>query len=478
MKKIIYFLSFATLCIATNAQNATPNGSFESWTSNTYDVPTPYANSNTESFFKCNTGFNVVKTNDFYHGNFAVQLTTHISTDTCFGYMVSTSNPNGGNPCQWSGGIPYTQTPTGIMGYYKSNISNPDSGGILVAFKNNSVCLGLYMYKFGGVHNAYTPFSFTFNPPLAGAPDTMIFGAVSSDVFSGMALNNSMLQLDSVSLIGVTQPAAMNGDFENWTTQTIDQPANWYLMGGGSNGATGVIKTTDKSNGQFAAEMVTMLGDNNGVPRANSSGISTGYYLNNCGGPNCQRGGYPCTNLIDTLCFYYKYAPSGNDTASVNLALKNMGNTFMYTGQQIYTPAATYQFMQVPYNTMASPMDSIVITFQSSGYRDTALSFVGSDFKVDDVFFKSVGSGLSVSYFKDAPISVYPNPAFDGNFTVDNVKTHDLIRVLNVYGQEVSASIRKTNNKALVHVDAPGAYLVYVNAMGKITQQKVIVGKE
>ena len=478
MKKIYLLITAAFFSASVSAQNAIPNGNFESWTSGTYDVLTGFANSNAESFFKCNTPFNVVKTTDFYHGNFAVQLTTNFGMDTCFGYIVGSPNPNGGNPCQWQGGIPYTQTPSGIMGYYKSNISAPDSGGILVAFKNNGSCLGLYMYKLGGVHNTYTPFSFAFNPPIAGTPDTMIFAAVSSDVFSGIALNGSMLQLDSISLIGATQPAGLNGDFENWTAQTVDKPNNWYMYGGGSNNSGGVLKTTDKYAGQYAAELVTMLGDNNGVPRASGSGVSTGYYLNNCQSGNCQRGGYPFTNQIDTLCFYYKFAPSGNDTANVSMQFKKNFNYVSMMGTNIYTAASAYQYMEVPFNTM-NPVDSVIVSFQSSVWQDSLLSFVGTDFKVDEAHFKSQPLNTGIKTFDAATgMKVFPNPAADGNFVISNVQYYDLVRVYNVFGQEVNALITKENDYAKVQINTPGAYTVFINSRGKITNLKVIVGEK
>ncbi len=477
MKKIIYSLSAILSAFTLNAQTVL-NGSFENWTNITYDFPTGYSNSNGEAYFKCTSPFNIVKTTDFYNGNFAVQLTTVANgNDTCMAYMLSAPQPNGsGNsPCQWPGGIPYTQIPTGIKGYYKSNTTAPDSGGILVAFKNNFVCQGMYLFKLGGVHSTYTPFSFTFNPPLLGAPDTMIFGAVSSDIFNNIAIPGSMLQLDSVSLIGVTQPAAMNGDFENWSNQTIYSPDNWYTMV--SSEGVGVNQTTDKTNGQYAVEMVTRLGDNNGIPRASFGGVSNGYYLNNCGGSNCQVGGMPFTAAVDTLCFYYKYAPMGSDTALVNLNFKKNGSNVNYQNAWYNTPVASYQFAEVPISNGMST-DSVIISFQSSTYNDTAVTFVGSTFKVDDVFFKSQGSSMGISYFKNAPANIYPNPAFDGNFVIDNIGKHDLVRVMNVYGQEVNARVIKSNNKAKVHVDSPGAYMVYINAMGKISNHKVIVGKE
>jgi hypothetical protein len=473
MKKIYSTFAFLLLCFGLNAQS-TPNGGFELWNSTSCDGLTGYTNSNGESVFRCNTGCNATKSSDAYNGSFALELNTFVGAgDTCFGYVVNSMNPQGQNPCMWPGGMPYSSMATGIRGYYKSAITAPDSGGVLVAFRKNGSCLGMYMYKLGGTHSTYTPFAFTFNPPLPMAPDTVLFAAVSSDVFSGIALNGSMLRLDSVSLTGAAQPTMLNGDFENWGTTTYDMPVSWYMN---SDRGNGVAKTTDKNSGSFAVELTTYLGDNNGVPRAQSGGVSTGYYLNNCGGSNCQKGGYPFTNQIDTLCFYYKFAPLNGDTGQCWLNFKKNGNNVYGTSTNIGSPASSYMYKEIPFNTM-TPVDTVIVNFQSSDWNDSTLASVGTVLKIDDVHFKSQpGTGIH-SYDPRAARKIYPNPN-NGVFTIENVDTHDLVRILNVHGQEVNAHITKQGGQAVVQVSTPGVYMVYINAQGKISQQRVAVGKE
>ncbi|HXB40196.1 MAG TPA: T9SS type A sorting domain-containing protein [Bacteroidia bacterium] len=479
MKKIIYLLSAAALFTVTmQAQNAIPNGNFESWTTGTFDTPVGYWNSNPSTFFKCNSAFNCIKTTDSQHGVYAIQLTTNVGTDTCMGYVVNSPNPNGNNPCLWPGGSAYNQIPTGIQGFYKSNEQVGDSGGILVGFKNGGTCLGLYMHKFGGVHNTYTAFNFTFNPPISGTPDTVVFAAVSSDVFNKVQKNGSMLQLDNISFVGASQPATFNGDFENWQSQTANKPNNWYLQT--NDQGSGILQTTDKKAGTYAMEMKTFLGSrgNNNTPAASGAGVSTGYYPNHCGGSCPQRGGHPFTNQIDTLMFYYKYAPSGNDTAQVGLNFKKNGVNVWGTGMWYNTPQSTYQFAKIPFNT-GTPIDSVIVSFQSSSWRDSSLTFIGSDFKVDEAHFASQPLNTGIKTF-DASIGikVFPNPSADGNFVVSNIQTYDLVRVYNVFGQEVNAGITKENDYAKVQINTAGVYFIYVNAQGKITNQKVIVTKD
>ena len=475
MKKIYMIMAGALLSLGSSAQNSIPNGGFESWTSGNYDVPTGYINSNPQTFWMCNS-FNSLKFADPYHGSFAVQMTTvGNGSDACMGYIVNSPNPGNGNPCNWPGGFAYSQVPTGIKGYYKNNSVSNDSAGILVGFRNGTNCLGFYMYKFGGVHNTYTPFQFVFNPPISGTPDTMIFAAISSDVFNNIAVPGNMLQLDSISLTGVSQTAGFNGDFELWQNLPIEKPNSWYFDGNDA-AISSIIKTTDKQAGTYAVELKTYGSMNKqGVPIARGAQISTGYYPN-CNGPCPMKGGYPFTNQIDTLCFYYKYAPSGQDTANVSLNFKKNGNQVFQTGRSCQGAVSTYSYAEVWFNT-GTPIDTVIVSLQSSNWRDSALSFVGSSFKVDDIHFKSQSMGIK-TFGAAATMNVFPNPSSDGSFVVSNVDQHDLVRVLNVFGQEVPATIVKANGEARVQVSTPGAYFVYINSRGRVTTLKVMVDKQ
>jgi hypothetical protein len=476
MKKNIYLLFTAlSLTFAAKAQNALPNGNFENWTSSSYDEPTGYGSSNSKN--KCGV-YNCIKIADPAHGSFAIKMTTTTTpTDTCMGYFVN-ANAGNGSPCSWRGGMPFTQTPTGLRGSFKLNEQTGDSAGIIIAFRSGGSCIGTYFKKFGGVQGSYAQFFMSFTPALSMAPDTMIFAAVSSDIFNNFAVNGSMFQLDSLSFTGISpQPALFNGDFENWTTVTVDSPTGWYTGGGNSQGFNGVAKTTDKQAGVFAAQLTTYLADNNGNPVARAATVSTGYYPNFCGGPCTQIGGYPFSKQTDTLCFYYKYAPMGLDTAQVNLNFKKygVGNVFS-TGMPLST-AANYQYKEVVFNTM-NPIDTAIVSFESSSWRDSALSYIGSVLKVDEVHFHSqtLTTGIKM-YDASIGVKVFPNPSADGNFVVSNIEQHDLVRVLNVYGQEVSANITKQNGAAQIQINTPGAYFVYLNQRGKITTLKVIVAK-
>lgn len=475
MKKI---LLFASLLIQTALYGQSiPNGGFESWTSATYNYPTGYSqNSNAQTYFKCGASFNCAKVTDSYHGTYAVQLTTHTSaTDTCFGYCTNATNPNG-SPLTWTGGCAYSQMATGIKGYYKSNIPAGDSAGILALFRSGGNPVGLYLYKFYGTHNTYTSFSFTFSPPLLGTPDSVIFAAISSDAFNNYAVNGSMFQIDSVSFTGVaSQPAAFNGDFENWQNQTINSPNNWYISSGEG---LGYARTTDAYAGTYAMELQTYLGDNNGTPIAQSGQVGTGNCTGN--GPSCTWvGGYPFASQVDTLAFYYKYAPSGNDTAQVYLMFKYNGNMVSGANKQISGVAGTYQYAELPFNT-GTPVDTVIVQLQSSSYRDTALSFIGSDFKVDNMSFKSQPTGINnplVNAIK--PGFFYPNPVNDilNIWVTQNPSTQTRLTIYDITGRAVREELlQSSGNIARLDVSSlqPGIYVYELSGEGGVFRNRFV----
>jgi len=383
MKKNLLVLLFVYITITTIGQTI-PNGSFENWTSSTYENPSNYpVTSNSETFRRDGTS-NVSKTADAHSGNFAVKLT---STSQSLAYIINSDMVQDPNPATWKGGIPYTETPAGIQGYYKYNVAaGGDQGTIIVAFRDaTGTDIGTYQFYVSGDISTYTPFNFAI-PTLTGTPATVIFAATSSVLNNnGTSVPGSVLFLDDVSFTGVSsQPALLNGDFESW--DVIQSPltlTDWYNNGGG-DGGNGVQRTTDAVDGNYALELITHSGtDNNGNPNAQSGQVSTGY--NDNSGNNV--GGIPYTNQSGTLAFSYKYSPSQSDQAHVNLMFKKNGNYFWNTGINL-PAAASYQYMEIPFNLGQTP-DMMDIQITSSNGND--LSFIGSDLIIDDLHFKAAG---------------------------------------------------------------------------------------
>ena len=477
MKKI-YTLSFLFLSLAAaKAQNSVPNGNFESWITGTFDEPTNTTqSSNPASFYQFSTPFNCVKIADPQHGSFAVKLTTTTNgMDTIFGYFVN-GNPNGPPSNYWPGGVPYNQQATGIRGYYKCNVGVGDTARVLAVFKKNAANIGVYIFSFYGVYNNYTLFSYNFSPPLPMAPDTVIFGAASSD-FQNNNLNvpGSMIQLDSISFKAPSQPAGFDGDFENWQTRTAYLPTSWKCYADQSG--TSVFRSTNFQAGAYALELKTFLGDNNGVPRAQGTMATTGYWSNSC---SCWAGGAPYAVQVDTLLFYYKYAPAGNDSANVSIVFKKNGVTVMNMWQDL--PASVnYQLVKIPFNVGQIP-DTAIVMAQSSRWQDTLLNCVGSDLKIDEMHFKTQPLTTSIPLlWMNSGVKVYPNPS-NGQFNL--ITGQDVLLTgeteLNIYNElgEMVYDSRITSTNSLIDLTdhAKGIYFYrLINGDKLITTGKLVV---
>ena len=414
MKKHLLIIALALACTGVSAQVSIPNGTFENWLSVTYNDLQNYRTSNVETYFNCNNVNTCERSSDAMHGLWAVKLTTVGSGENgCFGYLVN-GNPEKDPP--WHGGIAYTQKPTGIQGYYKSAVPEGDTALILANFSAKGVNIGFYLLKLYGTHTSYTPFSMTFSPPLPETPDSVIFAATSSNAFGGVAMTGSMLQLDQVMFTGVdSQPALMNGDFEDWVTLTRNKPLQWYVNQGQQEG---VYRSNDSHKGQYALELVTMQGDDNGTTVARPAMVSTGYYQCN-GNSDCYpMGGFPFSNIIDTLTFWYKYSPSSDDAGEVNLSFKQLGLPVNWAGM-ILQAAETYTYAELPVMNWQAP-DTVIAQFQSSVWQHQDVKYTGSKLVLDDVVFKSQRPvvGLTEPASREK-ISVFPNP---GKGTV-NIKS-------------------------------------------------------
>ncbi|MCZ2356845.1 MAG: T9SS type A sorting domain-containing protein [Bacteroidia bacterium] len=475
-KSVVPFLAYfilATVFVNIGcAQNSIPNGNFESWNSTTYESPTNYLSSNGDALSHCGSA-NVVKSTDAYTGSYAVKLTTtSCGGGNAFSYILN-AQPNNNFP-NWPGGFPYNQTPTGIQGYYKSNIPSPDTSRLILIFKKNGAPIGSYIYSFYGTHNTYTPFNFTLSPALSVTPDTVIFGAVSSD-FANEALSRtgSMLLLDNVSFTGVTsQPALFNGDFENWTNNTFYTPTDWAYFSSEER----FTRTTDRAAGNYAAQLVTALGDRNGNPAANSSYVGNGDWINGC---QCWIGGNSFSKATDTLAFYYKYDPMSNDSAEVLIMFKSNGNQIGGNVKRLgKTAGSGYQYMEVPFSLGMTP-DTAIVRFHSSKWEDSSTVYVGSTLKIDEVHFKSQPLITSILPAQTIQTAIYPNPfSNQAILRVDFPLQNAHLTIENNMGQVVKELHDLSGNLVIINRDnlPQGLYFVrLINNGSSISVGKILI---
>jgi hypothetical protein len=471
MKNLLLLLCLAFFSVIVNAQSI-PNGDFENWISGISNYPQYYQyNSNRENFFRSHLPFNVQKTSDSFHGSFAVRLLTIASaTDTSAAYFVNSPTTDGST---WHGGVPYTLIPNGLRGYYKYNVATADSALVLAAFSKGGANIGMYFFKLGGIKTDYTLFNFTLTPPLSQAPDSVIFGATSSDFLINKSIAGSTLYIDSVSFTGVvSQPAWLNGDFESWQSETFYRPFGLYTQ------ESGTERTSDAYAGLYAAKLTTFAGTEYNLPVARSAQIATGYYKESC---SCMVGGYPYSVKKDTLVFYYKYAPAiANDSVSINLNFKKNG-TNVWTFGKNFGASTTYKYAQIPFEMVTAP-DSVIIDIRSSYWSNKSLSYVGAVLTIDEINFKSQMLPSNIQRYSDEKsVIIYPNPS-GGKFTVqlfDNMTllAKGKVEVYNEFGKKISTTKIKNQKLDIDLTGMPdGIYFVRIFD-GVITHTEKIIKK-
>jgi hypothetical protein len=477
MKKILLLSISAFFILIADGQTLIPNGNFESWATGAFNLPQNYpVSSNPSTFYRTPTAFNVTRTTPGYHGSYAVELTTTISakSDTVFAYLVP-AQPNG-SPTSWHGGIAYDQMPTGLRGYYKYNVATADSGTVLVAFSKSGVNIGTYIFTLGGIHTDYTLFNFKLVPALS-TPDSVIFAAISCKFTAAtqqpVASAEGSLVLDSISFTGTAiQPDLFNGDFENWTDYTVALPNNWNYNG--DDQGDGLYKSADAEAGLYALELKTYKQTGNNNNQAQPGQVSNDFYDKSC---KCQKGGLPFANQIDTLAFYYKYTPSGNDSAFIHLDLKkNSSNIWSYN---IYLhAAASYQYKEIYIDAGQVP-DTAIIQIQSSNYSNTDLSFVGSDLVIDELHFKTMAlsNGIFNRPFSNK-ISIYPNPTAGILKIQDTGFKLQRLEIYNIQGKMVySTAGFKTQSLNEIDISSiqKGIYFVKMIGAEKNQTEKIVI---
>src|ERR1035437_10114592 len=399
MKKTVLLplLVILLFSMKTNAQTIL-NGGFENWNSLNLSDPLPWFDSNPQTISQ----FGVVTTTQVAgaYGGSAVHIQTYINgPDTAQAYLLNGIPGQQGFPH----GVPYTQQPTGIQGYYRYSLGTADTAMLIVTFSKNGVLIDSNLFKIRGTgtQNTFVPFSFSFNVP--SIPDSMCIAATSSNLtmFAGMQ-NGSWLELDSLSFTGnlITQQIA-NGNFESWTPSAINYPVGWSEGGGGGSG-NNILRTTSSYSGTYAIELETV---SNGPGDTSSAAITNGSFGNF--GP---FGGRPYNHTSDTLYGYYKYITNGPDSADVGIGLTQNGSPVGGGGLKLY-PVSSYTLFQIPLQAFSTP-DTLLIAFQSSSCCPYSVNAVGSKLYIDNLWLKSQPLGIP-SFINGLTYKcfVYPNPS-------------------------------------------------------------------
>ncbi len=385
--KLLIILSFFSIF---GFSQTLPNMGMESWTSITYSNPTPWYNSNYECLQKFSVT-NVTRVTGF--SGFAVRMETKANAaDTAFGYINHSPN----DPTQ-DLGVPYSQQPTAINGYFRYNLPGNDTALILVTFKKSGVAFDINMIKIRGTGSQpiFAPFAYTVSCSMV--PDSIIIASASSNAISNVGIQNgSYLELDQLAFSGpgVTQ-AIPGGDFETWGSASIDNATGWSSWG------NTFAKSTSSYSGLYAASM--------GVFDYGGGNFDVAGMTNGIPSTSTTIGGHPFSSMNDTLLFYYKYTSSGNDTAACYVNLKkNFSPIWGYA--KFLTKNPVYSLVKMPLTPFSAP-DSIIVFFTASAWSSTPHQVNGSNLWIDNLYYKSSVTGISQQALLNNETTVFPNPA-------------------------------------------------------------------
>ncbi len=401
MKKSILILALILgLPFASNSQNGyLPNSEFDNWSQvNHYEFPNHYAGSN----YTGHSVANITKSTDSQNGTYSLKLeTVATSFSPYFGFFLLGTTQNG---VTFNGGSPFTTVVDGISGYYKSDIAANDSAAIIVILKNSGAVVSQDVVYFKGTHSAWTPFNFAINTG-ASVPDTIIWGAVSADPFSGaMGVVGSWLMLDNISFTasGSVDPVP-NLDFEDWLYHATDEPSSWYS----SNLFSNPLETntselpcqeiTPGVNGTGSAVMIKTVRNSDGdtLPGLLSYGeIEVDDY-----DPIIHGQSYFGS---PTLLSGYFNKPTTGDDSEMLIEIFENGASIFNQSEIISNATMGFTYFEIPLSYSGTP-DSIRL-FAYSGDNP------GTELHLDSINLS--GGNLAVPEFLfEKNVQVYPNPA-------------------------------------------------------------------
>lgn len=455
MKKLLLFAAILTSQVDLYGQ-AVPNGSFESWNSTPYDELNGWESGNKESIPQM--GITCVTKVTGYTGFAARMQTSVISGDTTHAY-IAMGDPKG------YGGVPYSQKPTAITGYYRYNLPGNDTALIIVTFKKNGSIVSEDLFKIRGTGNQPTFTAFSFSLALSVTPDTVIVAAAASNLMSGIGIQNgSFLELDKLIFTGISITQQLsNNEFENWTAKSFDIPSGWQIWG------SDVTKTNDKYAGSYAIRLETMNQDWGTEP----SGITTGYMTDTAG----PAGGLPYTNTNDTLCGYYKYTSMGGSNAGIYVSLYKNGGPVGGNNKSL-PGASSYTYFEVPFQAGTAP-DTMRIDIQSSGWPVTSAN-AGSVLYIDNLYLKSSPSvGIFENKLSILNSFSYPNPVKDVLFIRFGKANSDImnLHLYDITGKEVEYNNYNRHSTSM-SIDVanlpPGMYFYEIRVSEGIMRNKFV----
>lgn len=462
MKHYLRLLSVFFLLPALTFAQSVPNGDFENWNGIANENPLHYPYVSNAEMPALGLPPNVIKLADPYDGNFAVQVqTVSSSTDTAFGYLIN------GDPNTGAGGIPYSEHPITLSGYYKCNLPS-DTALLFIAFKENGVIVSNNYAFFTGSHSSYTYFYIPLTIPALANPDSLVFGIISCNPAIPNPTPGSWVQLDHILFNGVpTQPATMNGSFENWFGETSWLLPQWETVGDTA------VRSADPHSGLLALQLTTVMYD---AFTAGPSYATTGHFYQ-----NTIIGGQAFSQQNDTLCGWYKYMVNGTDSAAGG-AIAVQGGLAVGYAITAFPAAANYTYFEIPLACSVQP-DTLILLFLSSA-DNTVPANAGSRLTLDGLFMKSSPLGIHpYDWTQWGIVSLYPSPVAGGEIAwLEFSSSASAVTTVSVYdlnGKRISEEQVSVNGNYRYAVQTsgfdPGIYTVVLSQNGRQIIRKLLV---
>jgi len=449
MKKLYAFIAVSVASVSSFAQNGQlPNGGFENWTLQTlYDFPTQWENSNTAEYSGAPT---VVQSNDAQDGLKSCELRS--LTPGSMGYPIY-GYVNQGTPGE--SGFSYAATFDEVRFLYKSDISVDDSL-YLILFRNagGSPIDMQILAVAGGVHGTWTMASISV--PAIPQEELVIAFMLSNPYTEETPDPGSWVRIDNVELYngGTAQTAIADFSFEEWTTQEVETPDNWYTMNEALVGMdlVNADKTTDSYSGTYAIELTNRQDQSSGNV---FSGLLSIADFNN----NESMVPYSGTPMNFSGAFNYVPAAGSGDEGYIHLTFFEMGtpiSNYTHTFQE----TAGYETFSAVLSLTGTP-DSIHLS-ASAGNVD------GSVLKLDDLSLSGGNVGLSELNAKQ--VVVFPNPA-TGIVTISAAGDFNW-KLISPTGSVVTSG--NEQQFSVEHLPS-GIYFVELKQYGSTTMHQLVV---
>ncbi|GAB4323860.1 MAG: hypothetical protein Kow00127_16540 [Bacteroidales bacterium] len=478
MKKIFPVIAILVLFVSRwGFSQSIGNGGFESWTPVTWFSEPAWYNTSNPLVFYSGASPNVTASTDAHSGNFSLKLESVETNDgPYFGAAFIGEFAND----TISGGMPYTERPDSVTGWVKYDIMPDDTAFMAVLFKKFGAPLGICTLAFYGSQPQFTYFSapVTWFVPII-SPDSLFAGFVSSSI-DYSAVPGSVIWFDDITLTGVNSNIPNSG-FEDWDDFGAEEPDEWLT----SNvfnvpaGEPGITKSNNAHSGSWSAQLTTTyyLGNDTVTYMTNAD------YLTEEGNP---VGGMALQEFPEKVTGYYKYSPSGSDTAIAGLWLFHndsvSGST--QTLEETIIPllaANEWTAFEIPVSYYASPVpDTLAIAFSPSNLTDNSQGVYGSTLWIDDL---EITYQPFITGIQDVPgtrVSSFPNPAHSSfNIEINRLIDQPVRLILTDINGKVVLERIFSSGKPLQQISAeslkPGIYFYKVEWPGRTITGKQII---